>query len=180
MPVRSVSMTTLVAPESTAGHPPGNALSLVDASRGEQPETGAAAPIVVAVDDSSAARAAVEDGVRIARELDAPAVFVYVRRGPSAALGEPYHQRRLDREMGTGDRVLRDALAAASRAGIAATGEQLHGDPARRVAEFARVRGAQLVVVGSRRRRFGRSVSRAVTRGADAPVLVAGSARSAS
>lgn len=131
------------------------------------------APVVVAVDNSSAARAAVHDGVRMARELDAPVVFVYARRGPGATLGEPYYQRRLDREIKAGRRALDHALAVAKRAGVPATGEELHGRPARRVGELARMRGAQLVVVGSRRRLLGRSVSREVVRAADRPVLVA-------
>ncbi|MGH2716749.1 MAG: universal stress protein, partial [Thermoleophilaceae bacterium] len=50
----------------------------------------------------------------------------------------------------------------------------LAGSPARRVVEFARIRGARLVVLGSRRRRLGRSVSRDVIRSADLPVIVAG------
>jgi nucleotide-binding universal stress UspA family protein len=133
-----------------------------------------AAPIVVAVDNSRAAAAAAQAAVRLARELAAPLVFVYVRRGPSAALGEPYYQRRLDAEMRAGRRALDDALALAERAGVPATGEQLAGSPARRVVEFARIRGARLVVLGSRRRRLGRSVSRDVIHSADRPVIVAG------
>jgi len=42
------------------------------------------------------------------------------------------------------------------------------------VVEFARLRGARLVVLGSRRSRLGRSVSRNVIRDADRPVLVPG------
>ncbi len=133
-----------------------------------------AAPIVVAVDNSRAAAAAVRAAVRLAHELTAPLVCIYVRRGPSAALGEPYYQRRLDAEMRAGRRVLHDALAVAQRAGVPATGEQLAGNPARRVVEFARLRGARLVVLGSRRRLLGRSVSRDVIRAADRPVLVPG------
>jgi nucleotide-binding universal stress UspA family protein len=130
-------------------------------------------PVVVAVDNSSAARAAVADGVRMARELEAPVVFVHVRRGPGATLGEPYYQRRLDREIAAGKRAIDHALGVAERAGVSASGEELHGRPARTVGEFARLRGAQLVVVGSRRRLLGRSVSRALVRAADRPVLVA-------
>lgn len=132
-----------------------------------------AAPVVIAVDNSSAARAAVDDGVRMARELEAPVVFVYVRRGAFATLGEPYYQRRLDRELARGRRAIDRALATAELAGVAASGEQLHGSPARSVAELARLRGAQVLVVGSRRRRLGRSVSRAMLRAADVPVLIA-------
>jgi nucleotide-binding universal stress UspA family protein len=133
-----------------------------------------AAPIVVAVDNSRAAAAAVRAAARLARELTAPLVFVYVRRGPSSALGVPYYQRRLDAEMRAGGRALDDALAVAQRAGVPATGEQLAGNPARRVVEFARLRGARLVVLGSRRSRLGRSVSRNVIRDSDRPVLVPG------
>jgi nucleotide-binding universal stress UspA family protein len=142
-----------------------------DGSRRIEPD---AAPIVVAVDDTRAAVAAAEAGVRLARDLAAPLVFVYVRRGPSSALGKPYYQRRLDSEMRAGRRALDDALAIAERAGVPATGEEIAGNPARRVVEFARLRCARLVVLGSRRRRLGRSVSRDVIRSADRPVVVAG------
>jgi nucleotide-binding universal stress UspA family protein len=131
-----------------------------------------ARPVLVAVDDSSAAESAVRDGVRLARDLAAPVVFVYVRRGPSAALGDPYYQRRLEAEMRIGDRVIGAGLAAADRAGVPANGEQMHGTPGPRLAEFARLRGARFIVVGARRRWLGRSVSRAVIRRADRPVLV--------
>lgn len=132
-----------------------------------------AAPIVVAVDNSPASAAATRAAVRFAQELAAPLVFVYVRRGPSPALGKPYYQRRLDTEMRVGRRALDHALAAAERAGVPATGEQLEGNPARRVVELARHRGARLIALGSRRLRLGKSVSRKVIRSADRPVLVA-------
>jgi nucleotide-binding universal stress UspA family protein len=133
-----------------------------------------AAPIVVAVDNSPAATAAVQAAVSLGADLAAPLVFVYVRRGPSSALGEPYYQRRLDAEMASGRRALTDALADAEEAGVPATGEQIAGNPARRVVEFARLRAARLVVLGSRQRRLRRGVARGVIRTADRPVLVAG------
>jgi nucleotide-binding universal stress UspA family protein len=141
-----------------------------------QPE---AAPIVVAVDNSRAAAVAAQAGVRLAKDLAAPVVFVYVRRGPSSALGDPYYQRRLDAEMASGDRALTDALAVAEEAGVPATGEQFAGNPARRIVEFAQLRGARLVVLGSRQRRLRRGVARGVIRTADRPVLVAGRTASA-
>jgi nucleotide-binding universal stress UspA family protein len=139
-----------------------------------QPQRDEAA-IVVALDGSGAAAAAIQTAVRLARDFAAPLVFVYVRRGPSSALGEPYHQRRLDHEMRTGRRTLNDAVALAERAGVPATAEQLAGHPAGRVVEFARIRGARLVVLGSRHQRLGRSVSREVIPSADRPVIVAAS-----
>jgi nucleotide-binding universal stress UspA family protein len=132
------------------------------------------APVVAAVDASASGAAAGRTAISAAERLGAPVVFVYVRRGPSSILGEPYYQRRLDAEMAVAKRALGAALAAAERAGVAASAEELDGSPARRLVEFARLRGARLVVLGSRRRRFGRSVSRSVIRAADRPVLVAG------
>jgi nucleotide-binding universal stress UspA family protein len=137
------------------------------------------APIIVGVDGSSRDRHAAETAVSMASRLSAPVVFVYVRRGPASVLGEPGHQRRLTAEIIAGRRALDDALATAERVGVAASGEQLAGRPARRLLEFARLRGARMLVMGSRRRRFRRSVSRRVIAGSDRPVLVAGAATAA-
>ncbi len=111
--------------------------------------------------------------MNVAEEIGAPIVFVYVRRGPAGILGEPTYQQRLTAAMARGRRVLDEALQAAAAAGVQAEGEILEGSPRRRIAEFARSRGAQLVVVGSRRRKVGRSVSRGVTSASSRPVLVA-------
>jgi nucleotide-binding universal stress UspA family protein len=163
-------MITATAPRSPHRRPRTTSHSSVKPDRLVPMEP---APIVVAVDDSSATEAAAQSGVRLARELGAPLVFVYVRRGPWSGLGTPYYQRRLDAELNAGRSALDEALAVAERAGVSASAEHLAGNPARRVVEFARLRGARLVVLGSRRRRLGRSVSRAVIRGADRPVMVA-------
>ena len=131
------------------------------------------APIVAAVDGTAASAAAVDEAVRLAGELDAPVVFVHVRRGPSGFLGSTGYQRRLTKKTAHAERVLNRAVAVATRAGVRAEGEILEGSPMRRIAEFARDRGARLVVVGSRRRRLGRSVSSGVVRAAERPVVVA-------
>ena len=131
------------------------------------------APIITAIDASAASRAAVEEAVILAAELEAPLVFVYVRRGPPPFLGAPFYQRRLSREMQRARRVLDRALRIARVAEVEAEAEILEGSPRRRIVEFARDRGAQLVVVGSRRRRLGRSIAYAITRTADRPVVVA-------
>jgi nucleotide-binding universal stress UspA family protein len=132
------------------------------------------APIVTALDNSSASEAAVEAAVRLSAELVAPVVFVHVRPGPWAILGRPFYQRRLTTQMTLARRVLDAALATARRAGVAADGEVLEGVASRRIAEFARDRGARIVVVGSRRRRLRPSVSRSVARTCAGPVLIAG------
>jgi nucleotide-binding universal stress UspA family protein len=130
------------------------------------------APLMAAVDGSPESTAAVATAVSLARELAAPIVFVYVRRGPAGVLGAPEYQRRLTASMARGRRVLKAALEAAAAAGVNAEGEILEGSPRRRIADFARDRGARLVVLGSRRRKFGRSVSRGVARTAGRPVVV--------
>jgi nucleotide-binding universal stress UspA family protein len=130
-------------------------------------------PIVAAVDGSSASRAAIGEAVRLAGELDAPIDFVYVRRGPAGFLGAPVYQRRLTTQMARGGRVLERALAIADSAGVQAEGEILEGSARRRITEFARERGARLIVVGSRGRKLRQSVSLAVIRAAGRPVVVA-------
>jgi nucleotide-binding universal stress UspA family protein len=134
-----------------------------------------AAPIVAAVEGSTASRAAVDAAVRLACDFEAPVVFVYVRRGPAGFLGAPLYQRRLTAEMKRARAVLEDALNVAGRAGVAAEGEVLEGSPERRISEFARDRAAQLLIVGSRRRRLTPSVSAGVIRTAGRPVIVAAS-----
>jgi nucleotide-binding universal stress UspA family protein len=133
----------------------------------------AVAPIVAAVDDSLASRAAVEDAVDLGAELDVPLVFVYVRRGPADVFGGPVYKRRLATELEQARRVLDRALGLADAAEVRAEAVILEGPPAQRIVEFARDRGAHLVVVGSQRPRLRRSVARAVARGADRPVVVA-------
>jgi nucleotide-binding universal stress UspA family protein len=133
-------------------------------------------PIVAAVDGSPASRAAIGEAVRLAGELDAPVAFVYVRRGPAGFFGAPVYQRRLTKQMARARRVLERALAVANSAGVQAEGEILEGSARRRITEFARDRGARLIVVGSRGRKLRQSVSAAVIRAAGRPVVVARSA----
>jgi nucleotide-binding universal stress UspA family protein len=128
---------------------------------------------VAAIDGSSASREAVDAAVRLAVELNAGLTFVYVRHGPPGLLGTPVFERRLTAKMERARRVLDRAVRTAARAGVTAEAEILEGSPQKRIAEFARDRGARLVVVGSRRRKFGRSVSGSVVRAANRPVVVA-------
>ena len=131
------------------------------------------APIVAAVDHSAASRSAIGEAVRLGRELDAPIVFAYVRRGPAGYLGAPVYQRLLTKAMERARRVLDRALDVAASAGVNAEAEILEGSPRRRIPEFAHDRDARLVVVGSRKRRLGPSVSSAIVRAAGRPVVVA-------
>jgi nucleotide-binding universal stress UspA family protein len=131
------------------------------------------APIVAAIDGSPAGWHASDAAVRLAVELNAPLTFVYVRRGPAGFLGTPVFERRLTRKMAEARRVIDHALRGAAEAGVDAEGEILAGSPRKRIVEFASDRSARLIVIGSRRRRLGRSVSRAIVRASPRPVLVA-------
>jgi nucleotide-binding universal stress UspA family protein len=143
------------------------------AARDHHRQDNESAPIVAAVDGSAASRAAIGEAVRLGADLNAPIVFVYVRRGPSRFFGAPFYQRRLTKEMARGRHVLQRALTVADHAGVPAEGEVLEGSPRRRIPAFARLRRARLVVVGARRHRLGRSVSRGVVHGAGRPVVMA-------
>jgi nucleotide-binding universal stress UspA family protein len=143
-------------------------------TRGEPEPT--AAPVVVGVDGTASGIAATHTAVSLASDLGAPLVLVSVRQWPSSTLGEPYYQRRLDAELAAANRDLSAALAIAEAAGVPATTETLHGAPARQLSELARYRRARLIVLGPRRTRIGRSVSRRVVRTSDRPVVVAGTA----
>ena len=134
-------------------------------------------PIVAAIDDSSASRGVVEIAVKLAAELNASLVFVYVRRGPPGFLGRPFFQRSLTAKMTRARRSVDRALRVAAQAGVDAEGEILEGSPRKRILQLASDRDARLIVVGSRRRRFSRSVSRGVLRAAEGPVVVARSRR---
>ena len=159
----------------TAVATPTRSQALAPADQPEQtfaPQTSTA-PVVAAVDGSAANTAALDTAVRLAAEINTPLVFVYVRRGPRGFFGTPVYQRRLTKEMARARRALDRALAVADSAGVPAEGEILEGSPRRRISEFARDRGARLIVVGSRRRKLGRSVSTGVLRTAGRPVIVA-------
>jgi nucleotide-binding universal stress UspA family protein len=132
-----------------------------------------AAPIVAAIDASTASAPAIDASVRLARDLDAPVVFVYVRTGPPGIFGDPVYQRRLTREMARARHALDAALGRALSAGVPATAEVLEGTPAKRIVEFAKFRRALAVVVGARDRRLRKSVSRRVTEAAGRPVMIA-------
>jgi nucleotide-binding universal stress UspA family protein len=131
------------------------------------------APVLAAVDGSASSNAAARVAARLARQVGAPLIFVYVRGGPPGWLGAPYYQRRLDAELDAAQHALDLSVEAAEREGISAETEVLEGPPAARIREFASARGARFVVVGARPRRLKKSVSQRVIRRSARPVVVA-------
>lgn len=120
--------------------------------------------IVIATDGSAGAGEALETGLSLARESGAVATLVYVRS--------------LSSELAQARAVLSEAAVLAEQAGVEFETEILEGNPAGRVAEIARLRDADLIVVGSRGRgafagALLGSVSVELVHRADRPVLVA-------
>jgi nucleotide-binding universal stress UspA family protein len=132
--------------------------------------------ILIATDGSPGSDAAVADGIELAREAGAKVTVVSVRP-PIALLGEPYHHRKLSEQLQAARAAVDRAMAAAADDGVGAEAEILEGEVAKEVLRLARSRNVDLIVIGSRG--LGAvtgvllgSVSRAVVRDADRPVLV--------
>jgi nucleotide-binding universal stress UspA family protein len=145
--------------------PTGRARAVADDALRKRRPRRAKAPIIAVVNESTA-RVVAEAAVRLARDLASDVTFVYVRRGPSAVLGEPFYQRRLSRELRRARRSLDAALAVAARAGVIADGEVLEGRTTARILELARLRNPRLVMLGGSNRaerRMARQVARAST-----------------
>lgn len=134
--------------------------------------------ILIAVDESEGGRAAVEEGLELAKEVGADVTFLTVRPSPPRVLGAPFYSYVVSEDFRQADRVLRAAMESADDYGLEAEYEILEGDPADEIVGFADNRGVDLIVIGSRG--LGAlagallgSVSRAVVQHAQAPVLVA-------
>ena len=133
--------------------------------------------ILVATDGSDEARLAVEEGVDLAAAVGASVIFLSVTRRPPPLVGDPYYQRLLAKELADARAALAEAVAIARERGVPYQRERLEGSAADEIVAFARRHDVDLIVIGSRGRgtvkgAFLGSVSTAVTRRADRPVLV--------
>jgi nucleotide-binding universal stress UspA family protein len=135
-------------------------------------EDGKMRRIIVASDGSKGAIRAEERAIELARENGAAIEFVTVSQ-PPLALGFT----GIDSSFGA-EETLDTACRRAAAAGVRASGTVLHGCAGREIADYARRRAADLIVVGPREhgllwRLVVGSVSRSVMREAPVPVLVA-------
>jgi nucleotide-binding universal stress UspA family protein len=131
--------------------------------------------IIVASDGSKGAIRAEERAIGLAREHGAAIEFVTVAQ-PPLALGFT----GIDTSYGA-NQTLEAACRRAAAAGVRASGHVLHGCAGQEIADYARRRAADVIVVGPREhgllwRLLVGSVSRSVMREASVPVLVAGGA----
>jgi nucleotide-binding universal stress UspA family protein len=134
--------------------------------------------IVIATDGSAGAYVAVEQGVWLAKMLDAKVTFVAVARAPFPVLGDPYYQRALTADLAKARTAIADAILAAKERRVPYETEILEGSPAEKILEVARTHEAELIVIGSRGRggvtgALLGSVSSDVVHRSDRPVLVA-------
>lgn len=133
---------------------------------------------LVAVDGSEGSKAAVDEAIALARDLDASLTFVSVRRPPSSVLGHPYYDRQLSPGLGHARQAIAEAVETAKAAGVDSTGEIFEGNAADEIVSLADNRDADLVIVGSRGHgalagALLGSVSREIVQHASVPVLVA-------
>lgn len=134
--------------------------------------------ILIATDGSDASAAAIEEGLELAQALEAEVTFVYVKSPPASFIGEPYYRNAVHREVELAGEAIAHAMERAEAYGVDAMSEVFEGDPAEHILRLGMSLDADLIVLGSRglgafKGALLGSVSRAVVRGADRPVLVA-------
>ncbi|HZR91951.1 MAG TPA: universal stress protein [Gaiellaceae bacterium] len=105
--------------------------------------------IIIAVDGSRGAQAAVKEGVELARIMGASVTFVAVRHA-IPLLGDPFYQRKLTEQMAALKPGLEQAMEEADRAGVNADYEIAEGSIVSEILRAARYREAGMIVVGSR------------------------------
>jgi nucleotide-binding universal stress UspA family protein len=134
--------------------------------------------ILIATDGSPGAQLAVEEGVWLAKMLDAKVILIAVARPPLPLLGDPYYQQAVSADLGKARAAIAAAIPAAEERRVPYEAEVVEGVPAEAIRQLARTRNVDLIVVGSRGRGavtgavLG-SVSADIVHKADRPVLVA-------
>lgn len=134
-------------------------------------------PVICGVDDSSEARAAAAAATAIAVRAGLPLLFVHVAPDDRRrTVSDPERKRRLGESVSLGIELLERAVPRAARRQGAVTRVAV-GDPAAQLAAVAASTGAEIVVVGSRRRGAFKaalmgSISRRLLSLCECPVLI--------
>jgi nucleotide-binding universal stress UspA family protein len=134
--------------------------------------------ILVAVGGDGASLEPARVAGKLAAALGAEVRILCVCPATDETLGEPLYSDLLERRLAEAEELLEQARQLAAEAGAAVIGvDHLEGPPAERIAEFARHRGFDLIVLGTHRRgRFQSallgSVSATVAAHSDLPVLI--------
>lgn len=134
--------------------------------------------VLIATDGSPGAQAAVEEGVRIAKQTGADVIFLAVAQPPLSVLGEPFYQCVLTAHLSAMRKALAKATPFADERHVPYETELMEGSPTQLILDLARSRDVDLIVVGSRglgavKGGLLGSVSSEVVHHADLPVLVA-------
>ncbi len=106
-----------------------------------------ASKIVVGYDGSEGAKAALDEALSLAKQLSAKLAVVYAYGGPKTYGGAPLTPRRMLKELG--EAALKDALARAAAAGVAAEKVLVEAGGAEGIMRVAREQRAAFMVVGS-------------------------------
>ena len=130
--------------------------------------------ILIATDGSVCGQQAEDEGVALAVATGARVVFVHVQPKVDSSRYQPGEVSEQTEESHF---LLDRAFAKALQAGVDAESEIVEGSPAEKIVDTARLRGADIIIVGSRglgtiSSMFLGSVSRDVLSEADRPVLI--------
>lgn len=131
--------------------------------------------VLVGVDGSDESRAAFMAALERAGPNDTVSV-IHTYPPVLGWFGSPFYQQALDERLLGGERILRELRSSAALARTHVSFEQHEGRPAEVLARIAALREVDEIIVGTRRlgrtRAFMGSVSRALLRRANRPVLV--------
>ena len=132
--------------------------------------------VLLAVDQRTAAKAAIEEAIRLASEEHADLLVLSVLEPSNLRLPGGL-TRRVDQERDRLESGARSIVRRARDAGVSATYLIWEGDPAETIVEASSAEGADVIVLGSRprtdlRRLLLGSVSTHVTRSAACQVIV--------
>ena len=104
--------------------------------------------IVVGYDGSPGAKAALDEGIDLARRLSGTVAVTYAYGGPKSYAGAPLTPRRTLKELG--QKLLAEALAQAGHSGVAIEPVLVNDSAAAGLQSVADKEGAVIIVVGSR------------------------------